>query len=1157
MSTILGQFRSLHYTYVYAQGEDHISLEKRDSSGRSIKQKTIPIDVFQDALSHLDPPAFCFNVDRSFYSLMGKIALTLQSGFIPSFKAISGFKQPKSNYRFNQENIFSKVSDLSIIGGHILVLGTKTDKVSSQSYAYVPSQKEVRFRANFVPNQTCRFTIPWGADSFFGCTSEGAIRAQMDLKTTSKLVGEKIVGTYLAHGGDQLFAVKHDNSIIVYRFESSSYRKLGCVPGTSCEIYDGNIIVISQNNRAVAFGKLPIQTLTIYMANGDELKKLETYEDCYYGKISDRYYYVQKDNSIKIYDTTTRVEGSPSLGIEVDLDNEDLKSIDLADKSMILRLEPPPLIWGKIRKSVIISLSDPLKRIELPNNRWIRQLESGHHLFIAEKGFSAGFEIRDPTNDWSVVKTIPASSECSSKLAAAASKLMTDTYLITFDGSVYHWTSGASEILRKLPNGATISVLKSGLIAVICNSQISILDPKQDLLPIQVFKGSKMVEINDTEIAILCGNTVTVWSYFAESASKQNIDPTAMIKQLVPRITQLAVDRFDEHDDLFCPITHELFVEPVTDPHGHTFEKSSILEHLERNGPTCPTNRGLLTKDQLVPARALAGYCQKLREKPVVIDLPPPQKDCNPTLAKLIEEEALKKVAEGNYEKVLELYVQVLGFDPSVEVYAKIPAIYLGMNQPAKAALSYLKLASYYANNRQNDEAMEHIKSARNVLPSDHQSIFDDVLLERDTRSIAQQHLDMIDPDLPMHERKHRLIYGAQQIAHLGHKTFEELIGLAIALDESDSVALHARVQCLLNMKFLWANLVFGFPEHNIEVLASAIKSVATLCLSQHDQLGLILHLRELIHQNPVDANYEYVVGLLNAEIHRDFLLSILLMHINKIKSGFGSDPARVRRMIELGIAKLGDCSILLQPLAEVCSPDETVTVLQRLAAAYETEENDQGFIETQEILHSKHSIELPKNRIKTKLIRSLNKAQISKNHKELRRFVNLTEKINPEFTMEEQLLYSSQRNTVELFEKLGSLTKENASARLKVLSLEGSSSLLKQDNERKGKELTELKARIEALEKIVSQFVNPRSPSTATPSFGAIPTPKVTVSGGFGSGSTTQLPSGVAAPAFPVFGSPFTQTSSGAGTTSPSPSSTPTAPAVFGFGAGFDGYHR
>ena len=55
---------------------------------------------------------------------------------------------------------------------------------------------------------------------------------------------------------------------------------------------------------------------------------------------------------------------------------------------------------------------------------------------------------------------------------------------------------------------------------------------------------------------------------------------------------------------LLCPLTHEPFMDPVVDHEGHTYEKEAILQWLTRD-PTSPLTRRRLTKDQLVPNRAV------------------------------------------------------------------------------------------------------------------------------------------------------------------------------------------------------------------------------------------------------------------------------------------------------------------------------------------------------------------------------------------------------------------------------------------------------------------------------------------------------------------------------------------------------------------------
>jgi STIP1 family protein 1 len=64
-----------------------------------------------------------------------------------------------------------------------------------------------------------------------------------------------------------------------------------------------------------------------------------------------------------------------------------------------------------------------------------------------------------------------------------------------------------------------------------------------------------------------------------------------------------------------CPITLDLFQDPVVTPYGHTYERSAILAHLERT-PVDPLTNNPLTPDQLIEhvdmRNAVARNCGEL-----------------------------------------------------------------------------------------------------------------------------------------------------------------------------------------------------------------------------------------------------------------------------------------------------------------------------------------------------------------------------------------------------------------------------------------------------------------------------------------------------------------------------------------------------------------
>jgi hypothetical protein len=57
-------------------------------------------------------------------------------------------------------------------------------------------------------------------------------------------------------------------------------------------------------------------------------------------------------------------------------------------------------------------------------------------------------------------------------------------------------------------------------------------------------------------------------------------------------------------EEITCPLTREVFVEPVIDYEGNTYEKDAILEWLKTH-PTSPITRSRLREDQLIPNRVL------------------------------------------------------------------------------------------------------------------------------------------------------------------------------------------------------------------------------------------------------------------------------------------------------------------------------------------------------------------------------------------------------------------------------------------------------------------------------------------------------------------------------------------------------------------------
>ena len=67
-------------------------------------------------------------------------------------------------------------------------------------------------------------------------------------------------------------------------------------------------------------------------------------------------------------------------------------------------------------------------------------------------------------------------------------------------------------------------------------------------------------------------------------------------------------------DDFYCPITGDLMIDPVSDPEGFTYEKSSIVKWLESNH-TSPMTRSPLSVSDLIENKSLKKSIESIREK--------------------------------------------------------------------------------------------------------------------------------------------------------------------------------------------------------------------------------------------------------------------------------------------------------------------------------------------------------------------------------------------------------------------------------------------------------------------------------------------------------------------------------------------------------------
>ncbi|KAL3920189.1 MAG: hypothetical protein SGILL_003386 [Bacillariaceae sp.] len=61
------------------------------------------------------------------------------------------------------------------------------------------------------------------------------------------------------------------------------------------------------------------------------------------------------------------------------------------------------------------------------------------------------------------------------------------------------------------------------------------------------------------------------------------------------------MQQLDVPNDLICPLTLEIFTDPLMSKHGHNFEREAILEWLAKGNQECPLTRKPLSPSMLFP----------------------------------------------------------------------------------------------------------------------------------------------------------------------------------------------------------------------------------------------------------------------------------------------------------------------------------------------------------------------------------------------------------------------------------------------------------------------------------------------------------------------------------------------------------------------------
>ena len=84
---------------------------------------------------------------------------------------------------------------------------------------------------------------------------------------------------------------------------------------------------------------------------------------------------------------------------------------------------------------------------------------------------------------------------------------------------------------------------------------------------------------------------------------------------LAESVSAVQIEELEPLDEYLCPITHELFKDPVTASDGHSYEREAISKWIERGNLTSPKSGSPLASTMLFPNYTLRCIIQDWSEK--------------------------------------------------------------------------------------------------------------------------------------------------------------------------------------------------------------------------------------------------------------------------------------------------------------------------------------------------------------------------------------------------------------------------------------------------------------------------------------------------------------------------------------------------------------
>lgn len=181
-------------------------------------------------------------------------------------------------------------------------------------------------------------------------------------------------------------------------------------------------------------------------------------------------------------------------------------------------------------------------------------------------------------------------------------------------------------------------------------------------------------------------------------------------------------DKFIEQ--FICPITLEVFKEPVMDEHGHTFEKTAIEKNLLIS-PNCPLNRQPI--NTLTPNRVVQEVIENWQKQDPIPTFSLFKKSL-PELAKKNLAMVQDYIHAEEYGEAISCYAKALQYTCRWKDYQKLPFLFEKNQQKNHALLSYLYLLEYQLQDQKKTEALDTLLQCITMCPTDYSfynSLFD------------------------------------------------------------------------------------------------------------------------------------------------------------------------------------------------------------------------------------------------------------------------------------------------------------------------------------------------------------------------------------------------------------------------------------------------